>query len=65
MIIDKHFSHMYTRNLRYRSLSELSAAVKYVSKNSDGKIFSDPLKIISFFKDMDIVSVMLNVTFVK
>lgn len=41
-------------NMGHISLAELSAAVKYVSKKSDGKIFSDPDKIITFFKDMDI-----------
>jgi len=41
-------------NMGHISLAELSAAVRYVSKKSEGKIFSDPDKIISFFKDMDI-----------
>ena len=42
--------------LPYSSLAELSAAVRYVSKHSEGKVFANPNKIIKFFKDMDIVS---------
>ena len=41
------------------SLSELSAAVRYVSRKSDGRIFHEPEKIIGFFKAMDIVSDVL------
>ncbi len=43
--------------LCHSSLSELSAAVRFVSKNSDGKIFPHPERIIEFFRKMDIVSV--------